>query len=105
VAEIGRITVPGPSWKKFARLPSQEIRHAWWRVGRWIMVQAAPGKKRMNLSLKKKSIKQINKINKLLRKPKLKAKRTGGMTQVEYHLPGKHKALNSNPSTTEKLNK
>jgi hypothetical protein len=31
-----------------------------------------------------------------------KTKRAGGMIQVIEHVPSKHKALNSNPSTTNK---
>jgi hypothetical protein len=35
--------------------------------------------------------------------PKItKAKRAGGMTQVVEHLPSKHKAPSSNPSTTKR---
>jgi hypothetical protein len=34
-----------------------------------------------------------------------KTKSVGGMVQVVEHLPTKHKALNSNPSSTKKKNK
>jgi hypothetical protein len=56
--------------------------------GRRIKVQVWPGQKTQDFVGKKK-------------KTKTKSKRAGDFTQVVEHLPSKHKALSSSPSTTK----